>query len=42
MITRLIFSLTLATLLAGCGACEGRITNSGTSAGRCSVLTVPW
>jgi hypothetical protein len=26
--------------LAGCGACEGRLTNSGQSHGLCTVLSV--
>lgn len=39
---RLILSLALAGLLAGCGACEGHVNNSGTSKGRCTVLTMPW
>lgn len=42
MSARLALVFALSFLLAACGACEGRITNSGTSAGRCNVLTVPW
>lgn len=42
MIARLSLALCLAALLAACGACEGRINNSGTSAGRCTVFSMPW
>ncbi|HLO79293.1 MAG TPA: hypothetical protein VK196_22785 [Magnetospirillum sp.] len=42
MTPRLALSLALVALLAACGACEGRINNSGTSAGRCTVFSMPW
>jgi hypothetical protein len=42
MIARLVLVLGLAALLAACGACEGRINNSGTTGGRCTVLSMPW
>lgn len=40
-IARLALAWTLLTL-AACGGCEGRVSNYGTSGGKCSVLTMPW
>lgn len=40
MIARMILSLGLVALLAACGACEGRVSNSAGSAGRCSIFSM--
>jgi hypothetical protein len=42
MTARILLAIALAALLAACGACEGYITNGGTSSARCSVLSMPW
>lgn len=41
MLARLVFSFSLIALLAACGACEGRVSNSAGSNGRCSIFSMP-